>query len=549
MSTQARKLLVTSALPYANGPLHLGHLLEAVQADIWVRFQKLRGHHCLYICADDAHGTAIMLTAERQGITPEQQIANVQREHEQDFSDFLVEFDQYYTTHSPECQHYLELIYQRLSEQGYIAKRDIQQWYDPKKNCFLADRYIRGTCPRCAAVDQYGDHCEECSATYTPTDLAAPRSALSDATPVMRNAEHYFFTLPDFTEMLKTWTRQGHLQSQVANKLSEWLDSGLKEWDISRNAPYFGFNIPGETDKYFYVWMDAPIGYMASLQHYCEQNDLAFDDYWAVDSTAELYHFIGKDIIHFHGLFWPAVLHAAGYRTPSAIYAHGFLTVNGKKMSKSRGTFINARTYLQHLDAEYLRYYYAAKLSSAVDDIDLNFADFMQKVNTDLVGKVVNIASRSAAFIQRGSEGVLADHLDQPDLWEQAVSAGDVIAEAYEAREYNKAVRHIMALADAANAYFDHAKPWVLAKETGQEEKVIAVCSQCINLFRLLMLYLQPILPATAAKAATFLNDELRWDIALKPLLSHRINPFKPLMTRIERDKVEAIEAASQAED
>lgn len=550
MSAKRRKILVTSALPYANGSLHLGHLLETIQADIWVRFHRARGADCLYVCADDAHGTAIMLTAERNGVTPEQQIAAVQQEHEADFRDFLIGFDQYYTTHSDECRQYLNEIYQNLHDQGYIVSRDIQQLYDPKKQLFLADRYIEGTCPRCHAPSQYGDHCEQCSATYIPTDLINPRSRLSGAAPIEKTSTHYFFELPAFVDLLKAWTRGGHLQAQVANKLDEWLQEGLQAWDISRDAPYFGFEIPGASGKYFYVWMDAPIGYMASFQKLCDKESIHFSDYWQSEAAAkqgtELYHFIGKDIIHFHGLFWPAVLSAAGYRTPSAIYAHGFLTVNGKKMSKSRGTFIKARTYLQDLDAEYLRYYYAAKLSAAVDDIDLNFDDFVQRVNTDLIGKVVNIASRSAKFILKGNDGMLAGQLHDHSLWQQGVAAGAEVAELYEAREYNKAMRRIMMLADATNEYIDHWQPWKLVKEVGQAEQVIAVCSQCINVFRLMMIYLQPVLPAVAQKVRAFLNDDLHWSDDLQPLLNHAINPFKPLMTRVDPDRVAAVIEASK---
>ncbi len=544
--TQQRNILVTSALPYANGSLHLGHLLETIQTDIWVRFQNLRGNHCIYVCADDAHGTAIMLTAETLGITPEQQIANMQAEHEQDYQGFLINFDNFYSTHSEENKVFAEEIYLKLRENGHIASREITQLFDPEKQLFLADRYIKGSCPKCKTDDQYGDNCEVCGATYSPTELINPRSTISGATPIEKSSTHYFFTLPAFEKMLKEWTRSGRLQDQVANKLGEWLEMGLQEWDISRDAPYFGFEIPDAPGKYFYVWLDAPIGYMASFQHYCNRSGVNFNDYWAEDSSAELYHFIGKDIINFHGLFWPAMLESAGYRKPSAIYAHGFLTVNGKKMSKSRGTFIKAQTYLEYLDAEYLRYYFCAKLSSAVDDIDLNLEDFTQRVNSDLVGKVINIASRSAKFITKGHDGVLSAQLDNETLWQQAVEKSKEIAGFYEQREYSKAIREIMALADATNEYFDSQQPWKLAKEAGKEQQVLAVSSQCINLFRLIMLYLKPVLPETAAKAEAFLNDSLDWSVELQPLLSHKINKFKPLMTRVDTDKVEAMVAASQ---
>lgn len=545
--TPPRKMLVTSALPYANGSLHLGHLLETIQTDIWVRFQRQRGNDCIYVCADDAHGTAIMLTAEKNGISSEQQIANVQAEHEKDFEGFLIDFNNYHSTHSDENRSYSELIYKKLRDNGHIVSRKISQLYDPEKQLFLADRYIKGTCPKCKTDDQYGDNCEACGATYSPAELINPKSAVSGATPIEKDSTHYFFTLPAFADMLKKWTRSGRLQDQIANKLGEWLEAGLQEWDISRDAPYFGFEIPDAPGKYFYVWLDAPIGYMASFQNYCDQKDLNFDDYWALDSTAELYHFIGKDIINFHGLFWPAMLESAGYRKPTAIYAHGFLTVNGKKMSKSRGTYIKAQTYLQHLDAEYLRYYYAAKLSGGVDDIDLNLEDFIQRVNSDLVGKVVNIASRSAKFITKGSDGLMSASLANEALWQQGVDKAAEIANFYEQREYSKAIREIMALADATNEYFDSQEPWKLAKLEGQEQQVIAVSSLCINLFRLILIYLQPVLPVTASKAAAFLNADLDWTDTLQPLLNHKINKFKPLMTRVDKDKVEAMVAASKA--
>lgn len=546
MTDAARKILVTSALPYANGSLHLGHLLETIQTDIWVRFQKARGHDCIYVCADDAHGTAIMLTAEQQGITPEQQIAKVKAEHEKDFEGFLIGFDNYHSTHSVENQHFSEQIYKRLRDNGHIDSRDITQLFDPEKQLFLADRYIKGTCPKCKAEDQYGDNCEVCGATYSPADLINPKSAISGATPIEKDSTHYFFDLPAFNDLLKEWTRSGRLQPQVANKLGEWLDAGLQQWDISRDAPYFGFEIPDAPGKYFYVWLDAPIGYMASFKDYCNRTGADFDSYWNSDSDAELYHFIGKDIINFHGLFWPAMLDSAGYRTPSAIFVHGFLTVNGTKMSKSRGTFIKAQTYLDHLDGEYLRYYFAAKLNGNVDDIDLNLEDFTQRVNSDLVGKVVNIASRSAKFITKGNDGVMADSLANDALWQQAVELSDTIAGYYDEREYGKAIREIMALADATNEYFDSQEPWKLAKEAGKEQQVIAVASQCINLFRVIMTYLKPVLPNTAAKAEAFLNDSLDWSAEIAPLLGHKINKFKPIMTRIEKEQVDKMVEASK---
>ena len=542
----SRKILVTSALPYANGSLHLGHLLETVQTDIWVRFQQSRGHDCIYVCADDAHGTAIMLTAEKNGISSEQQIANIQAEHQKDFDGFSIGFDNYSSTHSEENKHFSELIYNKLRNNGHIATRDITQLFDPEKNLFLADRYIKGTCPKCKAEDQYGDNCEACGATYTPADLINPTSTISGATPIQKQSTHYFFTLPAFGDMLKEWTRSGRLQNQIANKLDEWLDAGLQEWDISRDAPYFGFEIPDAPGKYFYVWLDAPIGYMASFKQYCDRENINFDDYWQESSEAELYHFIGKDIINFHGLFWPAMLESAGYRKPTAIYAHGFLTVNGQKMSKSRGTFIKASTYLEHLDAEYLRYYYAAKLSGGVDDIDLNLEDFVQRVNSDLVGKVVNIASRSAKFITKGNDGVMSAELADESLWQQAVAQSESIAELYEQREYSKAIREIMALADITNEYFDGQEPWKLAKQEGMEQRVIEVSSLCVNLFRLIMIYLKPVLPTTTEKAAVFLNADLDWSASLEPLLNHQLNTFTPLMTRIDKDKIQAMVDSSK---
>jgi len=544
--TERRKILVTSALPYANGSIHMGHLVEYIQTDIWVRFQKLRGHECYYVCADDAHGTAIMLKAEQLGITPEALIDQVRAEHQQDFSDFLIKFDNYHTTHSEENRYFASLIYTRLRDKGHIATREITQAYDPEKNLFLADRYIKGTCPKCKTDDQYGDNCEACGATYAPTDLINPVSAISGATPVEKSSTHYFFKLPDFADFLKAWTRAGHVQPEVANKLGEWLDAGLQEWDISRDAPYFGFEIPDAPGKYFYVWLDAPIGYMASFKNLCDKLGLDFDEFWGPHSNTELYHFIGKDIVNFHALFWPAMLANADFRTPSEVCVHGFLTVNGKKMSKSRGTFINARSYLDHLNPEYLRYYFAAKLSASVDDLDLSLDDFIQRVNSDLVGKVVNIASRCAKFISKGNDGVLSNTIADPALWQRAAGAANGIAEHYENREFGKAVRDIMALADAANEYIAAKEPWKLAKEAGREQDVQDICSLGINLFRVLMLYLKPILPAMAEASEAFLNDELNWQGEPQPLLGHRIDNFKPLMQRVEKEKVDAMLDASK---
>jgi len=539
--TTKRKILVTSALPYANGPIHLGHLVEYIQTDIWARFQRLQGHNCYYVCADDAHGTPIMLRARQDGIEPEQLIAAVQKEHEADFAEFLVGFDNYYSTHSEENRELASEIYLKLREEGHIATRTISQSYDPEAEMFLPDRFIKGTCPKCGAADQYGDNCEVCGATYAPTELINPVSAISGAAPIEKDSEQYFFKLSDFTDMLQNWMRAGHVQPEIANKLDEWFEEGLQDWDISRNAPYWGFEIPGAPGKFFYVWMDAPIGYMASFKNLCDREGISFDDYWHSEADTELYHFIGKDIARFHTLFWPAVLHGAGFRKPTAVYCHGFLTVNGQKMSKSRGTFIKARTYLDNLKPEYLRYYYAAKLSSGVDDIDLNLEDFMQRVNSDLVGKVVNIASRCAGFINKRFDNRLSAELPDAGLYTELVNAGESIAAEFENREYSKAVREIMALADKANVYIDNNKPWVLIKEEGKEAEVQAICTQGINLFRVLMTYLKPILPQTALKSEAFLNSELHWHTLSEPLLAHSINKFKPLMTRIEKDQIEAM--------
>jgi methionyl-tRNA synthetase len=543
--TAKRNILVTSALPYANGPIHLGHLVEYIQTDIWARFQRLRGNTCYYVCADDAHGTPIMLRARQDGITPEELIAAMQKEHEADFADFLIDFDNYYSTHSDENRDFASGIYLKLREEGHIHTKTIKQAYDPEAEMFLPDRFIKGSCPKCGSDDQYGDNCEVCGATYDPTELKNPVSAVSGATPVEKDSEQFFFKLSDFSDMLQQWLKQGHVQTEVANKLDEWFKEGLKDWDISRNAPYWGFEIPDAPGKYFYVWMDAPMGYMASFKNLCDKKNINFDDYWSADSKNELYHFIGKDIARFHTLFWPAVLDGAGYRKPTAVFCHGFLTVNGQKMSKSRGTFIKARTYLEHLNPEYLRYYYTAKLSSGVDDIDLNLEDFMQRVNSDLVGKVVNIASRCAGFITKKFDNQLSAELPEAELYNDIVAAGEQIAEHYENREYNKAVREIMAQADKANVYIDENKPWVLIKEKGREDEVQKICTQGLNMFRLLMTYLKPILPATAEKSETFLNTKLTWAGISQPLLSHEINKFKPLLTRIEKEQIETMTEAS----
>nr|MBP6725389.1 methionine--tRNA ligase [Halioglobus sp.] len=545
--TSPRKILVTSALPYANAPLHLGHMLEQVQTDIWVRFQKSRGHDCLYVCADDAHGTAIMLAAEKQGISPEQHIERIRADHERDSAGFLIDFANFHTTHSPENRYWAQEIYRRLKANGHIASRAITQAFDPQKQLFLADRFIKGSCPRCKTPDQYGDNCEACGATYTPADLIDPVSAISGATPIQKESIHFFFKLPEFESMLRQWLDSDTLQPQVANKLREWTDGGLQEWDISRDAPYFGFEIPGEPGKYFYVWLDAPIGYIASFQNYCERTGHPFEPYWLPGGDTELYHFIGKDIINFHGLFWPAMLHSAGLRTPTAIYVHGFLTVNGTKMSKSRGTFINAGTYLEHLDAEYLRYYFAAKLSASVDDIDLNLDDFVQRVNSDVVGKIVNIASRCAGFLAKGFDNTLAQTCAEPELLAQFIARGETIANLYEQREFNKAMREVVALADRANQYIDEKKPWQLARQEGGATEVHAVCSVGVNLFRVLMTYLKPVLPAMATKAESFLACSLDWTELHQSLEGRRLGTFEPLLTRVDSKQVEAMVEAGKA--
>ncbi|WP_405278762.1 methionine--tRNA ligase [Cobetia sp. Ld8] len=543
----ARKILVTSALPYANGSIHLGHLLEYIQTDIWVRFQKSRGHECHYVCADDAHGTAIMLRAEQEGVTAEQLIQRVSDEHQADFAKFGVGFDNYHSTHSPENRAHSERIYLALRDAGHIATRDIEQMFDPVKGLFLADRFIKGTCPKCKTEDQYGDNCEACGAAYTPAELIDPVSAISGATPEMRTSTHYFFKLPNFAEFLQEWTKSGRVQSQISNKLQEWFEAGLAEWDISRDAPYFGFEIPDAPGKYFYVWLDAPIGYLASFQNLCEKQGIDFDSYWKADSDAEVYHFIGKDIVYFHALFWPAMLEGAGMRTPTGVNCHGFVTVNGAKMSKSRGTFIKADTYAQFLNPEYLRYYFAAKLTSGVDDLDLNLDDFTARVNSDLVGKVVNIASRCAGFVKKFGDGKLSATCAEPELVERFIAAGEGIAADFEAREFARAMRKVMELADEANTYIADKAPWAMAKEDGREQEVLDVCSVGINLFRQLMVYLAPVIPELTDKARDFLNlESLDWASRESVLTDHAINKFKPLLTRIEPERIDKMLEASR---
>lgn len=540
MSPTARKIFVSSALPYANGSIHMGHLVEYIQSDIWARFQKLRGHTVSYVCAADAHGTPIMIKARERNITPEQLVTKVSAEQLEDLKSFDVAFDNFHSTHSPENEELVGRLYLALRDAGHIYTRTIEQAFDETEKMFLPDRFVRGTCPRCKSEDQYGDACEVCGATYSPNDLIAPVSVLSGTTPVWRESEHYFFRLSAFESNLRKWMAGAALHQNISSKLEEWFEAGLQDWDISRDAPYFGFLIPGTTDKFFYVWLDAPVGYLASFLNLCRRrDDLDFDEYWKAGSDAEVYHFIGKDIVYFHTLFWPAVLEGAGMRLPTSVFAHGFLTINGKKMSKSRGTFINARTFRQHLDPNYLRYYYAAKLGPGMDDIDLNLEDFTARVNSDLVGKLVNIASRCAGFISRNADGRMAAGLDDEKLFADFRDAGERIAAHYEAREYSKAMRIVMSLADEANRYIENKKPWVIAKDPSRQAEVPQVCSQGLNLFRSLMIYLAPVLPDLAEKArALFRESSWTWASAAKPLLGNAIDEYQPMLLRVDPSQV-----------
>ena len=550
MPQTTRKLLVTYALPYANGSLHLGHLVGFIQTDIWVRFQKMQGSDCVFICGCDGHGTPIMIQAEKLNIRPEQLVEQFRAEHKKDIDGFFVALDNYHTTHSDENQTLVAAIFQKNLAKSNIEKRVIKQAYDPLKKMFLPDRYIKGDCPRCDAKDQYGDNCEVCGATYTPTELKNAYSTLSGAKPIEKESEHYFFKLNHYMPLLKEWTQEGHLQEQVTNKLNEWFKVGLQDWDISRDSPYFGFKIPGEEDKYFYCWLDAPVGYMASFENFCATHPTySFNHYWDKNSNIELYHFIGKDIIYFHTLFWPAVLQGADYRMPTAIVCHGFLTINGLKMSKSRGTFIKAQTYLAHLNPEYFRYYLASKLNNQVEDLDINFDDFCARVNSDLIGKFINIGSRCASFIHKNFEGTLAKQLIHPELFDLFSKEGDSIAENFETREFNQAVRQIMALADRANHYIDEHKPWVTIKDPALQQATLDTCTMGINLFRLLAIYLKPILPAIAIKIETFLNIKpLQWADKNTPLLNHAIQVFQPLALRLDKAQIESMKAAAQEE-
>jgi methionyl-tRNA synthetase len=546
MQQASRRILVTSALPYANGSIHLGHLLEHIQTDIWVRFQRLRGHTCYSVCADDAHGTPVMLKAQELGITPEQMVAQTRDEHHQDLLDFHIDYNNYYVTHSPENKAFCELIYNRLNEAGYISTRSINQLFDPEKQMFLPDRFVKGTCPNCGSEDQNGDNCDNCGATYSPTELKNPRSVVSGAEPVMKESEHYFFDLPQFEGMLKKWIDDGAIQKEMANKFNEWFEQGLQQWDISRDAPYFGFEIPGAPNKFFYVWVDAPVGYMASFKNYCDAQGIDDSPYWSAGNDTELYHFIGKDISYFHCLFWPAMLEGAGFRKPTGVNIHGFVTVNGAKMSKSKGTFIKGRTYLEHLNPEYLRYYYASKLNDSVADIDLNLGDLAQKVNADLVGKVVNIASRCASFITKRFDGKLSDTVENPELLKEFQDAHSAVAEAFESRQYNRAIRDIMALADKANQYIDMHAPWVTIKDESKQAFTHDVCSMGIHMFRVLMVYLAPVLPKLAEQAQTFLNDDFTWESTQQVKTGHAINKFKAMMQRVDTDKIDAMVEASK---
>ncbi len=555
-----RRILVTSALPYANGSIHLGHLVEYIQTDVWARFQRMCGHQCIYVCADDAHGTPIMIRAQQEGITPEQLIAKTKQEHEQDFADFHIQFDNFHSTHSDENRQLSGSIFKALQDNGYISTKTVTDLFDPQEKVFLPDRFVRGTCPKCKAEDQYGDNCESCGATYSPSDLINPRSSLSGAKPVQKENLHYFFMLSTLEPALKQWTQSGSLQTEIANKISEWFKDGLQDWDISRDAPYFGFEIPGAPGKYFYVWLDAPIGYMASFKNYCDRSGLNFDTFWKPNSDTELYHFIGKDIAYFHTLFWPATLMGSGWRTPTSVYCHGFLTVNGQKMSKSRGTFIKARTYLNYLQPEYLRYYFAAKLNDGVSDIDLNLDDFQKRVNSDVVGKLVNIASRCAGFIYKKFGAKLTAEFipEGSHAFKLASDKNIEIKDLYEKRKYSEAMRNIMSLADTANQIIDQYKPWERIKDEANQTEVHQVCSFGVNMFHLLIGYLKPVMPELAQKSEAFLNTEICWDALAngKPFNEgHEINQFKPLITRVEKEAIEKIieeskqETAPQASD
>jgi methionyl-tRNA synthetase len=536
----SRKIFVTCALPYANGSIHLGHMLEHIQADIWVRYQRLKGNQIYFVCADDTHGTPIMIKSKQLGITPEEMLKAVAVEHKQDFDGFEISFDNYYSTHSEENRFFSNSIYKKLKERGYIASRTISQLFDPEKKMFLPDRFVKGTCPKCKAPDQYGDNCEVCGATYSPTELLNPYSAVSGAKPELKQTEHFFFDLPQFEPVLKDWIKTGAIPEEMANKLNEWFEAGLQQWDITRDAPYFGFEIPDQPGKYFYVWLDAPIGYFGSFKNYCDRvKNVDFDEFTSTGSNCEMYHFIGKDILYFHSLFWPAMLSGAGYRMPTKLFIHGYVTVNGAKMSKSKGTFIKAATFLKHFPAETLRYYYAAKSNAKIDDLDLNLEDFIARVNSDLVNKVVNLASRTANFITRKFAGRLAPSLTEDQIFGEFRNATASIENAYENREYARAVREIMRLADLANKYVDDTAPWVLAKDPSKDAELHQVCTNALNMFKILLTYLKPIIPSLVKASEDFLGVTLNWNEACDPLTDREINPFKPLFKRIEQKQVD----------
>ena len=545
-----RKILVTSALPYANGSIHLGHLVEYLQTDIWVRSQKMSGNECTYICADDAHGTPIMLKAQELDITPEKLIENTYKEHVKDFSDFLIEFDNYHTTHSEENEYFSAYIYNQLKNNGDIINKTINQFYDDKAKMFLPDRYIKGECPKCHAKDQYGDSCEVCGATYSCDEIINPVSTVSDTSPITKETNHFFFKLSSYESFLKSWTSTETTQKEIKNKLNEWLSDGLSDWDITRDDPYFGFKIPGESNKFFYVWLDAPVGYIASHKNYCEKESKEFNEYWDKESNAELYHFIGKDIAYFHALFWPAMLEGSGLRKPTAIFCHGFLTVDGEKMSKSRGTFFNARTYLKHLDPEYLRYYFASRLTNKIEDIDLSFDDFQTRVNSELVGKIINIGSRCAKFINKDFNNKLASEFNNQDLVENVLSKTNDIVKNYEGRNYSTNIRLVSSLADDINKYLDEVKPWVKIKNENERELVQKICTDGLNLFRILIGYLKPVLPSISNKVESIMNcDSLTWSNLKEVSLNTDITEFKPIITRITKESIEAMKSESNGEN
>ncbi|VFP87541.1 Methionine--tRNA ligase [Candidatus Erwinia haradaeae] len=550
MTTVATDILVTCALPYANGSIHLGHMFEHIQADIWVRYQKLRGKNVYFICADDAHGTPVMLKAKALGMPVEEMIAHINQEHQADFSNFEISYDNYYSTHSQENHDCSNYIYTRLKDNGFIKTHVISQLYDTEAGMFLPDRFVQGTCPYCHSINQYGDHCAVCSATYSPSELINAKSVLSGVTPILRNSEHFFFDLPKFNNFLQQWIHSGILQKQVTHKLQEWFHSGLKEWDISRDAPYFGFEIPNAPGKYFYVWLDAPIGYIAAFKNLCKKRtDIDFESFWKIDSKTNLYHFIGKDIIYFHGLFWPAMLSGSQLRTPTNLFVHGYVTVNGTKMSKSQGTFITAKTWLQYFDSDSLRYYYASKISSRIEDVDLNLDDMMHRVNSDIVNKVVNLASRTASFINHRFLGQLSATIADPNLYQTFVNASVRIGDALDKREFSRAIRDIMAFADIANHYINEQAPWHLAKQKDRDSDLQAICTMGINLFYVLINWLKPVMPALARRSEKFLNHSLNWEEIKQPLLNHRINKFKTLYTRIESQQIHNLNASLKTEE